>query len=89
MKGGDLMKLEDILHSVKTCAKSNGCDSCRFKEYSESLCLGDMWECLMEKIANAYHYGEGLSPCDFCAFGPPSSGDGKPCSICPAIAKEV
>ena len=28
-------------------------------------------------------------PCDFCRFGPPSSGDGKPCTICPAEAKEV
>lgn len=29
-----------------------------------------------------------LSPCDVCAYNPPSSGDGKPCSICPAIRKE-
>lgn len=28
-------------------------------------------------------------PCDLCRFGPPSSGDGKPCTICPADAKEV
>lgn len=28
-------------------------------------------------------------PCDFCRFGPPSSGDGKPCTTCPAEAKEV
>ena len=27
-------------------------------------------------------------PCDFCRFWPPSSGDGKPCTICPAEAKE-
>lgn len=29
-----------------------------------------------------------LSPCDVCAYNPPSSGDGKPCSMCPAIRKE-
>lgn len=23
-------------------------------------------------------------PCDFCRWNPPSSGDGKPCSMCPA-----
>lgn len=29
-----------------------------------------------------------LSPCDVCAYNPPSSGDGKPCSMCPAVKKE-
>lgn len=28
-----------------------------------------------------------LTPCDVCAYNPPSSGDGKPCTICPATAK--
>lgn len=25
-----------------------------------------------------------LTPCDVCRFSPPSSGDGKPCTVCPA-----
>jgi len=29
---------------------------------------------------------EGISPCAFCRFNPPSSGDGKPCCMCPAEA---
>lgn len=29
-----------------------------------------------------------LSPCDSCAYNPPSSGDVKPCSMCPASRKE-
>jgi len=29
---------------------------------------------------------EGISPCTFCVFNPPSSGDGKPCCMCPAVA---
>ena len=28
------------------------------------------------------------SPCDLCRFNPPSSGDGKPCSMCLVVAKE-
>lgn len=28
-----------------------------------------------------------LTPCDVCRFNPPSSTDGKPCSVCPAQAK--
>ena len=27
------------------------------------------------------------SPCDLCKFDPPSSGDGKPCCMCPACGK--
>ena len=27
---------------------------------------------------------EPLTPCDVCRFSPPSSGDGKPCCLCPA-----
>lgn len=30
---------------------------------------------------------QGLTPCDVCAYNPPSSGDGKPCTMCPARAK--
>lgn len=26
------------------------------------------------------------TPCDLCAYNPPSSGDGKPCTMCPASA---
>ena len=28
-----------------------------------------------------------LTPCDVCRFNPPSSGDGKPCAVCPAQEK--
>lgn len=28
------------------------------------------------------------TPCDLCMYDPPSSGDGKPCSMCPATAKD-
>lgn len=28
-----------------------------------------------------------LTPCDMCKYNPPSSGDEKPCCLCPASAK--
>ena len=28
-----------------------------------------------------------FTPCDCCKFNPPTSGDGKPCFMCPAQAK--
>lgn len=27
---------------------------------------------------------EAVSPCFLCKYSPPSSGDGKPCTVCPA-----
>ncbi len=29
----------------------------------------------------------GLTPCDVCMYSPPSSGDGKPCTMCVARVK--
>lgn len=29
---------------------------------------------------------EQTSPCDLCQYNPPSSGDGKPCIMCPACS---
>lgn len=28
-----------------------------------------------------------LTPCDMCMFSPPSSSDGKPCCMCPAVSR--
>lgn len=30
---------------------------------------------------------EGWNPCDWCKYNPPSSMDGKPCTICPAVGR--
>lgn len=32
--------------------------------------------------------GRSLSICDFCMYAPPSSFDGKPCTMCPAQLRE-
>ena len=31
---------------------------------------------------------EPKSPCDLCRYNPPSSADGKPCTMCPAEGSE-
>lgn len=36
---------------------------------------------------HGYRKQSDLTPCDVCRFNPPSSADGKPCSVCPAQAK--
>ena len=38
----------------------------------------------LRELAQAHK--ECISPCTFCRFNPPSSGDGKPCCMCPAVA---
>ena len=43
----------------------------------------------LRKFASAKHpvcggNWEYTSPCDLCAYNPPSSFDGKPCAVCPA-----
>ena len=43
----------------------------------------------LDKLLNEYKYIQKSnlrSPCDLCMYNPPSSMDGKPCSICPACA---
>ena len=43
--------------------------------------------CAERLYCKGYRKQSELTPCDVCQYNPPSSGDGKPCSICPAQAK--
>ena len=40
-----------------------------------------------EVYNTGYRKQSKLTPCDCCKFNPPSSTDGKPCSVCPAQTK--
>lgn len=62
----------DIVYPLKSCG--NECE----------YCLRKTGEALYEK---GYRKQSELTPCDVCKFNPPSSGDGKPCLMCPAQAK--
>lgn len=31
---------------------------------------------------------EHTGPCDLCRYNPPSSSDGKPCTMCPSVPKQ-
>lgn len=37
-----------------------------------------------EKAIEAWNRRTANTPCDLCRFNPPSSGDGKPCTMCVA-----
>ena len=39
-----------------------------------------------ERAKEAWNRRAG-EPCDLCRHAPPSSGDGKPCTMCPAVGR--
>lgn len=65
------------------------CPRCIYSIYEapEGGTMEDLWEWRwgQEKISSENQHTENArTPCDMCRFFPPSSGDGKPCGICPA-----
>ena len=69
------MTREDALKRVK----SNLCADCGIY-----LGGGDCPDkCKVIEVIKAL----GQTPCDLCMYDPPSSGDGKPCSMCPACGR--
>lgn len=72
------------------CLFPSECDRCSLYKAIKKLndienILGDEYDLdRLRELAQADK--EGISPCTFCRFNPPSSGDGKPCCMCPAEA---
>lgn len=56
----------------------------KIQYHGEELTIQEICERL-ERTENRLKF---MSPCDLCGYNPPSSGDGKPCSFCPASKKE-
>lgn len=61
------------------------------KEYCKPRCLTIidnelLYELTHPKIKTLEQ--EPKSPCDLCRYNPPSSADGKPCTMCPAEGSE-
>ena len=54
-------------------------DSAHMKRYSEALGVA---------IAALREQEKLKPPCELCRYNPPSSSDGKPCTMCPATPKE-
>ncbi len=75
-------QIEGMAYSVcRLENKPKGCAACMWKATcSEYLSAEAYYNAGYRKQSNLY-------PCDVCKFNPPSSGDGKPCTVCPAQAK--
>lgn len=54
----------------------------RFSGTTTLRLSANFWEALNTAIKAL----EQTSPCDLCRYNPPSSGDSKPCSMCPACS---
>ena len=53
-------------------------------------------DCIVSAYTKGYKHGQikaialvytKHTPCDLCAYNPPSSCDGKPCTVCPATRR--
>lgn len=68
----------NIIENLKFCISSHGkawdiCDECR--------------ERLNGWMTASRQETDRQTPCDLCRFDPPGSGDGKPCTMCPAESR--
>ena len=74
--------------SAETEAEQLRNEHMKIQYNGEELTVSELCTRLREAEARAEKKIKQLTPCDRCAYDPPSSGDGKPCSFCPASKKE-
>ena len=76
------INLNEILNFIKFAG-----NRIPIEHYSWDSEKHDWIEALNEAIKMVEQ--EPTSPCDVCRYNPPSSGDGKPCTMCPAEGREI
>ena len=70
---------------IPPCYRPDGGDECAYQIYGSDddepieRCKACPL-CYVDKM----RHNEPKTPCDLCLYNPPSSGDGKPCTMCPA-----
>ena len=75
----DIFGDNDPYRILETLSPSEAIEKIReYEEEQKRYCVTE-WDSDSEACAN--------SPCHLCRFNPPGSGDGKPCSMCPAEGK--
>lgn len=92
----DKKQIEEMAKILNECCNEydeqgnhlgNKCPSCAYWSDTNHVCVSYNTK-EAEALYNAgYRKQSDLTPCDVCRFNPPSSADGKPCSVCPAQAK--
>ena len=77
--------IEEMACFICESRKANWADGCRVCNHHENRCLYQDIACSLYNAG--YRKQSELTPCDVCKFNPPTSGDNKPCLICPAQMK--
>lgn len=77
--GRKMVKAEIITMAKKAADAWRNTDT-----YHQAAQIIDMLVEELEQNLTLTPPNEPLTPCDVCRFSPPSSGDGKPCCLCPA-----
>ena len=88
MNKNQIDEVSEII-SVLTEAAQMGCEEIPLTLYGQSICMKTPCNRCKEArllVSKGYHRESNLTPCDLCEYNPPSSGDGKPCVMCPAHA---
>lgn len=88
----ELINRQTLLNEISAL---NPVDYGSISNYEGHACARDILydvKRIIESLPNAIMSGIDLhydnpTPCTFCMYSPPSSGDGKPCTMCPAAAK--
>lgn len=92
MPGGEMLKIKILSlpcisyepPRLADVMPVNQTDNCIKIQYSgEELTVQE----ICKRLERAEKRVKVMSPCDLCGYNPPSSGDGKPCSLCPAEPK--
>lgn len=71
---------EDELARLRQAPHLNGCDMT--PEWAKQI------EVHTAAVAALREREKLKTPCELCRYNPPSSSDGKPCTMCPATPKE-
>ncbi len=81
---------EQIIKTLRRCTREGNCKGCPLWTKHSSDCIGRLnieVIGLIKRLQNKIRTLDNRSPCDQCKHYPPSSMDGKPCSVCPASRK--
>ena len=84
---------DNVIKALMRCSRDGNCKDCPFWTSYSSDCIGKLIDELIGIIKRLLDKRSTLdafnkrSPCDLCKHYPPSSMDGKPCSVCPASRK--
>lgn len=78
------MTREEIIRNLKYTMEKHKKDIVNTFDTNISVMCKDILDYLEQEPSR-----KGLTVCDMCRYNPPSSTDGKPCTMCPAVTADM